>query len=157
VSCSSAERSIGRVSAATALRLPIGVSTALCAEGSLFEVGAAVACVNLHLSYLIISRGGGRTAAPVLYLPSPEMSVRKRTHATSALLPPIAAPKMLRAAARAAACSGAGVAALSRRNMASSAGSTSVHSFSGTLLDGRPLQLATLAGRPALIVNVASE
>ena len=79
------------------------------------------------------------------------------THATSALLPPIAAPKMLRAAARAAACSGAGVAALSRRNMASSAGSTSVHSFSGTLLDGRPLQLATLAGRPALIVNVASE
>ena len=67
---------------------------------------------------------------------------------------------MLRAAARAAACSGAGVAgvaALSRRNMASSAGSTSVHSFSGTLLDGRPLQLATLAGRPALIVNVASE
>ena len=79
------------------------------------------------------------------------------THATSALLPPIAAPKMLRAAARAAACSGAGVAVLSRRNMASSAGSTSVHSFSGTLLDGRPLQLATLAGRPALIVNVASE
>lgn len=69
-----------------------------------------------------------------------------------------AAPRMLRVAARAAACSGAGpAAALSRRNMASSAGSTSVHSFSGTLLDGRPLQLATLAGRPALIVNVASE
>ena len=64
---------------------------------------------------------------------------------------------MLRVAARAAACSGAGAAALSRRNMASSAGSTSVHSFSGTRLDGRPLQLATLAGRPALIVNVASE
>ena len=41
--------------------------------------------------------------------------------------------------------------------MASSAGSSSVHSFSGTLLDGRPLELATLAGRPALIVNVASE
>ena len=41
--------------------------------------------------------------------------------------------------------------------MASSAGSASVHSFTGTLLDGRPLQLATLAGRPALIVNVASE
>ena len=67
------------------------------------------------------------------------------------------AGSMLRVAARAAACSGAGAAALSRRNMASSAGSTSVHSFSGTLLDGRPLQLATLAGRPALIVNVASE
>jgi hypothetical protein len=62
-----------------------------------------------------------------------------------------------RAAARAVASSGAGASALSRRNMASSAGSSSVHSFSGTLLDGRPLELATLAGRPALIVNVASE
>ena len=63
---------------------------------------------------------------------------------------------MFRAAARAAACS-AGAAALSRRHMASSAGSTSVHSFSGTLWDGRPLPLASPAGRPALIVNVASE
>ena len=75
--------------------------------------------------------------------------------------PPVAPKKMLRVAARAAsravASSGAGAAALSRRNMASSAGSSSVHSFSGTLLDGRPLELATLAGRPALIVNVASE
>lgn len=63
---------------------------------------------------------------------------------------------MFRAAARAAACS-AGAAALSRRHMASSASGTSMHSFSGTLLDGRSLRLASLAGRPALIVNVASE
>ena len=89
------------------------------------------------------------------------LSRRMPKRRTSAAPPPVAPKKMLRVAARAAsravASSGAGASALSRRNMASSAGSSSVHSFSGTLLDGRPLELATLAGRPALIVNVASE
>ena len=94
-------------------------------------------------------------------LPSLSALSRRMPKRSPAAPPPVAQRKMLRVAARAAsravASSGAGASALSRRNMASSAGSSSVHSFSGTLLDGRPLELATLAGRPALIVNVASE
>ena len=66
---------------------------------------------------------------------------------------------LLRHATRAALGAGVG-AALSRQRVASAAAgssSTSVHSFTGNLLDGTTMPLASLAGKPALIVNVASE
>ena len=76
---------------------------------------------------------------------------------------------LLRFAARAVPA-GVAAATLSQRQVASSAaspaaspaaaaeaGSSSVHMLSGALLDGRTLPLAALAGKPAVIVNVASE